>query len=268
MPVWKGPVPDLSVDIAKVSEGLKNLEPHQFVCFDSRKGPRVLRRRWPMVPIWSISPLWRRVALVLAACVVALLGSAGLGSAQERPIIDFQTRFSGQQVLPIFTQPQNRFRGALTNGSAWSTHDAPSSLLDPAPIGSLDPASSRVQPTNPVADSSPESATVSTDGDPDPRVNETASATKRDERTSAVRPVQRRDRPLRRSAAERRARPGATARVEVDNPVANPRSSRSAGARIRDRDAGRRSAEAGQLPSVLRLEDQPEPHPRDSLGTR
>ena len=92
-----------------------------------------------MVPIWNISPPWRRVALTLAGCVVAFWGSALPGGAQERPVVDFQTRFSGQQVLPIFTQPQNRFRGALTTGSAWSTPDSSSSLLDPAPIGPLGP---------------------------------------------------------------------------------------------------------------------------------
>jgi hypothetical protein len=221
-----------------------------------------------MVPIWNISPPWRRVALRLAGCVVALWGSAALGVAQDRPVVDFQTRFSGQQVLPTFAQPQNRFRGALTTGSAWSTHDSSSSLLDPAPIGPLGPASSQVQPTVPGDDFSPEPATVSTDGDPDSRVDETASATKRDERTSAARRAPRSDRPVRRSAAERRARPTATARGEVDNPPVNPRSSRSAGARIRGRDAGRRSAEAGQLPSVLRLEDQPGQPPGDSPGTR
>jgi hypothetical protein len=219
-----------------------------------------------MVPIWNISPPWR-VALTLAGCVIALSCSVGRGVAQEQPVVDFQTRFSGQQVLPIFTQPQNRFRGELTNGSAWSTRDSPTSLVDPAPIEPLDPASQLQTPT-PGAGFSPGSATVSTEGDPASRVDETASATKRDEHTSAARRAPRGDRPVRRGAAERRARPGATARGEVDIPAINPRGSRSAGARIRDRDAGRRSAEAAQLPSVLRLEDQPGQPPGDSPGTR
>jgi hypothetical protein len=230
-----------------------------------------------MVPIWNISPLWRGVALILTAGVVGLLTSAGLGVAQERAGVDFQARFSGKQVLPIFIQPQNRFSGALTEGSAWSTSEPEPSLIAPVPMGSLDPASSQAQPTSRETGttSSPQSPVVSTDNDPDSRVDETASATTRDDRTTAVRSPQRRERSLRRAAAERRARPGATASIgDGDNPVgtpvqsANPRNDRSTGARIRDRDGVRRSAEAGQLPSVLRLEDQPGPHPRDSLGTR
>ena len=229
-----------------------------------------------MVPIWNISPPWWRVVLILTAGVVGLSSSGGLGVAQDRATVDFQARFAGKQVLPLFTQPQNRFNGALTEGSAWTTPEPQPSLLVPAPMRPLDPAASQAQPTSREtgATSSPEPAILSTDSDPDSRVDETASAAKRDDRTTA-RPPQRRERSLRRSAAERRARPVASAPAgDGDNPggtpmqAANPRHSRSAGARIRDRDAVRRSAEAGQLPSVLRLEDQPGPHPRDSLGTQ
>jgi hypothetical protein len=227
-----------------------------------------------MVPIWNISPRSRRVALILTAGVAGLWVSAGLGTAQEQPEFDFQNRFSGHPVLPIFTQPQNRFGGALTSGSAWSAPGSAPSPLDPAPLGPLNPALSRVQPTNREigSDAGPESAVVGTDPDPASSVDETASASKRE---TSARPGQRRDKPLRRSAADRRERrPGAIARGEADGPGGTPvqaasrRDSRAAGARIRARAATGRSAEAGQLPSVLRLEDPPAPHPRDSLGTR
>src|SRR5215212_4669101 len=129
--------------------------------------------------IWNICQPRQGVVLALTAGVVGLWGAAGPGVAQERPSLDFQTRFSGERQLPIFTQAPIRFGGALTSGFDWSAAAVPSFLLDPTPTVSLDAPSSRLQPPDREADAGAPVVSVGSASDPDLPAETTATATKR-----------------------------------------------------------------------------------------
>jgi hypothetical protein len=184
-----------------------------------------------MLRVWTRYLPQQKVALALTAGVIGLSGAAGPGVCQERPTPNFQGWYSGEKVLPVFTKAQIRFGGALTSGSDWS---APDPLLDPNPIGSLEAASSRLQPTNTDAPSrAPEPVSVGAVGDSKIIDEETAPASAPLKRQK-FRRAQRRDSSPGRSVAARNDRPRHVERGIADR---------------------RRSAEVDPLPRVLRLDD-------------
>jgi hypothetical protein len=184
-----------------------------------------------MLRAWRRYLPQQRVALALTAGVIGMSDAAGPGFCQERPTPNFQGWYSGEKVLPVFTKAQIRFGGALTSGSDWS---APDPWLNPTPLGSLEAASSRLQPTNTEAISrAPEPVSVGAVGDSKIIDEESAPATARLKRQK-FRREQRRDPSPGRGVAARNERPGRVERRIADS---------------------RRSAEVDPLPRVLRLGD-------------
>jgi hypothetical protein len=214
----------LTLDAARIS--FVSLEPLPPVCFDSRER----HNGQPMLRVWNSYLRRQRVALALTAGVVGIFGPAGPGFGQERPTPNFQRWYSGEYVLPVFTKAQIRFGSALTSGSDWS---APSPLLDPTPIGSLEAASSRLQPTNTDAASrATEPVSVGAVGGSNLLHEETAPASAPLKRRK-FRRAQRRGSSLGRGVATRNEPPGHVERGIADS----------------------RRSEVDPLPRVLRLGD-------------